>query len=139
LAGDGDIRFVFAGEGAARRRLEAMSVGLGNVMFLPLQPAERLNDLLNLADIHLLPQRRGVADLVMPSKLLGMMASGRPVVAGAHPASALGAVVASCGVVVAPEDGAAMAEAVAMLARDCEQRTALGAAGRRRVIAEWSK
>ena len=138
-ADDGDIRFVFAGEGAARRRLEAMSVGLGNVTFLPLQPAERLNDLLNLADIHLLPQRRGVADLVMPSKLLGMMSSGRPVVAGADPESALGKVVASCGLVVTPEDGAAMAASVRMLAADRARRAALGAAGRRRVIAEWSR
>jgi colanic acid biosynthesis glycosyl transferase WcaI len=129
LADDGDISFVFAGEGAARRRLETMSLGLGNVTFLPLQPAERLNDLLNLADIHLLPQRRGVADLVMPSKLLGMMSSGRPVVAGADPGSALGNVVASCGLVVTPEDGAAMAASVRVLAGD----------GARRVVAEWSR
>jgi colanic acid biosynthesis glycosyl transferase WcaI len=139
LRGETSIRFVFAGEGAARHRLETMCAGLPNVQFLPLQPTERLNDLLNLADIHLLPQRRGVADLVMPSKLLGMLASGRPVVAGADAAAALGAVVASCGVVVAPEDGAAMADAIAALARDPGRRAVLGEAGRRRVIAEWGK
>jgi colanic acid biosynthesis glycosyl transferase WcaI len=116
-----------------------MGAGLDNVIFLPLQPVERLNDLLNLADIHLLPQRRGVADLVMPSKLLGMLSSGRPVVAGADPASALGQVAAACGLVVAPEDGAAMAEAVRLLAADAGLRAALGAAGRERVIAEWSR
>jgi hypothetical protein len=39
---------------------------------------QRLNELLNLADIHLLPQNARAADLVMPSKLTGMLASGRP-------------------------------------------------------------
>jgi len=52
-----------------------------NVIWIPLQPLERLNDLLNMADIHLLPQRSGAADLLMPSKLTGMLSSGRPVVA----------------------------------------------------------
>lgn len=139
LRHDPRIAFVFAGEGAARRRLEELAGGLANIRFLPLQPQERLNDLLNLADIHLLPQRRGVADLVMPSKLLGMMASGRPIVAGADPAAALGAVVAGCGVVVPPEDGRAMAEAVAALAGEPERRSALGAAGRQRAVLEWGR
>ena len=40
--------------------------------------------LLGMADIHLLPQRADAADLVMPSKLIGMFASGRPVLATAH-------------------------------------------------------
>lgn len=116
-----------------------MSEGLGNVMFLPLQPAERLNDLLNLADLHLLPQRAGVADLVMPSKLLGMMASARPVIAGTQAESALGRVVSACGIVVPPEDGAAMAGAVRLLAGDPDRRAALGRAGRERVVAEWGR
>ena len=133
------VRFVFAGEGAARDRLERASEALGNVTFLPLQPVERLNDLLNLADVHLLPQRAGVADLVMPSKLLGMMASARPVIAGADPRSALGQVVSQCGVVVPPEDGAAMAEAVRALAVAPERRAALGRAGRERIVADWSR
>jgi colanic acid biosynthesis glycosyl transferase WcaI len=134
-----DIQFVLAGEGAARARIAAASAGLANLRLLPLQPAERLNDLLNLADIHLLPQRRGVADLVMPSKALGMMASGRPIVAGADPDTELGAVVASCGIAVPPEDATAMARAVLALARDPARRAALGAGGRRRAVAEWSK
>ncbi len=139
LAREPSIRFVFAGEGAARARLETLAAGLANVTFLPLQPAERLNDLLNLADIQLLPQRDAVDGLVMPSKLLGMMASARPVVAGAHTQSALGQLVACCGIVVPPEDGAAMAAAVRALAGDADRRAALGRAGRERVVAEWGR
>ena len=77
------IRFVLCGERVAHSITQIMTSELPNVKLLPLQPAEKLNDLLNLADIHLLPQRADVADLVMPSKLTGMLASGRPVVATA--------------------------------------------------------
>jgi len=85
LSSEPRIRFVFCGEGAARQRLFDAGRHLPNVHWLPLQPAERLNDLLNMADIYLLPQRADAADLVMPSKLVGMLASGRPVIATAEP------------------------------------------------------
>lgn len=125
-----DLLFVIAGSGSGRQRLEALAEGLPNVTFLPLQPLERLNDLLNLADVHLLPQRADAADLVMPSKLTGMVASGRPVVATAAPETQVGKVVAGCGLVVPPGDGAAFAEAIAALVDDAERRAALGAAAR---------
>ena len=125
-----DLIFVIAGAGSARARLEALGAGLRNLRWLPLQPAERLNDLLNLADIHLLPQRADAADLVMPSKLTGMLASGRPVIATAQPDTQVGRVVAGCGVVVPPGDGAAFAAALAALADDPVRRQVLGAAAR---------
>jgi colanic acid biosynthesis glycosyl transferase WcaI len=68
-----------------------------------------------------------------------MMASARPVIAGADARSALGLVVSQCGVVVPPEDGAAMAEAVHALASDPARRGALGRAGRERIVAEWGR
>jgi colanic acid biosynthesis glycosyl transferase WcaI len=134
-----DILFVFAGDGSERAAFEAQVAGLANVRFLPLQPADRLNDLLNLADMHLLPQRRETADLVMPSKLTGMMASGRPVIAGADTGTQIATVVHSCGIVVPPENGDAMATAVAHLADRTEKRLALGEVALRLAIAEWSK
>jgi colanic acid biosynthesis glycosyl transferase WcaI len=134
-----DIVFVFAGDGSARAEFEAEVVGFANVRFLPLQPAERLNDLLNLADVHLLPQRRETADLVMPSKLTGMLASGRPVIAGADTGTQIATVVHSCGIVVPPENGDAMATAVAHLADRTERRLALGEAARRVAVLEWGK
>ena len=65
-----------------------------------------------MADIHLLPQKAEAADLVMPSKLGGMLASGRPVVASAAAGTQIALMVASCGTVVAPADGPAMGAAV---------------------------
>lgn len=73
-----DVLFLIVGEGAARRELEqtAIDLKLANVRFKPLMPAERLAALLSLADVHLVMQRRGAADLVMPSKLAAILASG---------------------------------------------------------------
>ena len=130
LADRDDIIFVLCGQGPARISLEENCAGLDNVRFLDLQPLSELNDLLNMADLHLLPQRADAADLVMPSKLTGMLASGRPVVAAAHADTALAATVRGCGVVVEPEQPAAMAAAIVDLADDAQRRVALGAAAR---------
>jgi colanic acid biosynthesis glycosyl transferase WcaI len=130
LAGRPDISFVFCGNGPARAMLEARCAGLANCSFMALQPARQLNQLLNLADIHVLPQRGGAADLVMPSKLNGMLASGRAIVAMACTGTELYEVVAPRGVVVPPENVDALVEAIEALAADPLRRAVLGAAGR---------
>lgn len=130
LSGNPMITFVFAGAGENRAQLEAATAHLANVRWLPLQPAERLNDLLNLADIHLLPQRADAADLVMPSKLTGMLASGRPVVATAAPGTQVARVVEGRGVVSPPEDAVALAQALQALAAQPDTRRCLGESAR---------
>lgn len=125
----GPVIFVFCGNGAGRADLVAGCAGLPNVRFMDLQPADRLPDLLATADIHLLPQRADAADLVMPSKLTGMLASARAVVVTAQMGTELASVVQACGLVVPPEDARAFAEAVRTLAQDSALRQQLGAAG----------
>lgn len=136
------IQFVLGGNGAGRADLQARCAGLPNVRFLDLQPLERLNPWLGLADVHLLPQRADAADLVMPSKLTGMLASGRAVLATALPGTELCRVVqhdAACGLVVPPEQPAALADALRTLAADPARRAALGANGRRYAEASLSR
>lgn len=123
------VVFVFCGNGAGRADLVARCAGLPNVRFMDLQPVDRLPDLLATADIHLLPQRADAADLVMPSKLTGMLASARAVVVTAQMGTELASVVQACGLVVPPEDARAFAEAVRTLAQDSALRQQLGAAG----------
>ena len=125
------VHFVFCGQGAGRAALEQACSGLARVHWLPLQPPEELGALLGMADIHLLPQRADAADLVLPSKLTGMLASGRPVIATAHPGTTLARIVAECGVVVTPEDPGALATALGTLASNAALRSKLGAAARR--------
>ena len=134
-----DIQFILCGEGAARSGLERRANGLPNLNFLPLQPLERLNELLNLADIHVLPQRAGAADLVMPSKLTGMLASGRPVIASADHDTEVGRLVGQVGRLVPPEDPGALASAIVELATDRRERERLGAGGRKYVETNWSR
>lgn len=126
LAGNPQVHFVLCGQGAGREKLEQACAGLANVSFLPLQPLERLGELLGLADIHLLPQRADAADLVMPSKLTGMLSSGRAVIAMAQPGTELGDVVAQCGRIVPPEDAAALVQAIEALAADPALRDEMG-------------
>ena len=139
LAAREDIVFVICGEGPNRARLEDQAQGLANVQFHDLQPAERMADFLSLASAHLLPQVAGAADLVLPSKLANMLASGRPVVATAVSGSGLHAEVEGCGLTTRPGDAAALADAVTRLVADAALRDRLGAQGRARAHQRWSR
>jgi colanic acid biosynthesis glycosyl transferase WcaI len=89
-----------------------------------------LNDLLNLADIHLLPQLSDAADLVMPSKLTGMMASGRAIVATAHPGTQLFEALEGRGLATPPGDMHAFVSTLVLLADEPSLRVRLGQAAR---------
>ncbi|MBU0916378.1 MAG: glycosyltransferase WbuB [Gammaproteobacteria bacterium] len=132
------IQFVMVGAGAAEATLKAHAADLKNVRWLPLQPLELLNDLLNMADIHVLPQRADAADLVMPSKLTGMLASGKPVIGTATLETQLGQVLAECGVRVEPGDAAALTAAIRALAVSPQEQARLGAMGRQHALAHLS-
>jgi colanic acid biosynthesis glycosyl transferase WcaI len=134
FAPDPRIHFVFCGDGAYHAQLAGMVRGAANVTMLPLQPFDRLNDLLNAADIHLLPQRPDAADLVMPSKLTGMLASGRPVIATAASGTQVAIALGPCGIAVPPLDNAALFTAVRTLADRPEMRHALGVAARAHAV-----
>ena len=126
LAHRQDLMFVVCGDGVIKPQLEAASIGLSNIKFLPLQPFERLGQLLGLADIHLLPQSPEAADLVLPSKLSGMLASGRAIIATCLANTEIASVVSKCGLVVLPEDAQALANAIEQLLDDDEARLQFG-------------
>ncbi len=134
-----NLVFVFCGNGPARDELIARCGSLRNCRFMDLQPANRLNELLNLADIHVLPQRADAADLVMPSKLTGMLASGRPVIAMASRGTELHDVVSPRGIVIPPGDPDALVTAIESLAANAAERARLGIAGRKFAEAELSR
>ena len=134
-----DLRFVFCGDGSYRQVFVDKARGLPNVNILSFQPAERLNDLLNLADIHLLPQRAGAADLVMPSKLTGMLASGRPVLATATHDTELASAVRGRGIVVPPGDPDAFMSALLELAANSDLRLTLGQEARKYAVSHLNR
>ena len=126
--------WLLAGEGPTKADLVEATQGLSNVRHLSLQPMERLNDWLNAADIHLLPQRAEAADLVLPSKLLGILASGRPVVASSPEGSELAVLADQAGACVRPGDAGAFAAAIRDLVISPERRSDAGR--RARLLAE---
>ncbi|WP_296679457.1 WcaI family glycosyltransferase [Novosphingobium sp.] len=134
-----DIAIVICGEGPNRAALDERAKGLNNVQLHDLQPAENMGALLAMADLHLLPQIAGAADLVLPSKLTNMLASARPVVATTDPGTGLYVEVDGCGAITPPEDAAALAQAITALADDPERRAKLGAAAQKRAAQRWSK
>lgn len=139
FAHDPRIHFVFCGEGSFRPQLEKLVARRKNVTMIPLQRTDRLNDLLNAADIHLLPQRSEAADLVMPSKLIGILASGRPVIATAEVGTQLANVVEGSGLVVPSSDPRLLYAAARRLADDPELRARLGRSAREYAVKNLSK
>jgi len=130
LKSNSEILFVLCGEGPAKKELVEHAASLPNIRFLELQPEEKLNELVNLADVHLLPQLGNAADLVMPSKLTTMLASGKPVIAGAYPGTQISQILDKIGMVIQPENAAALAESLITLYETPSERLRLGSLGR---------
>lgn len=126
LADERHIRFVIVGEGAHKMELQQQATALPNVQFHPLQPYENLSRLMALADIHLVIQKAGAADLVLPSKLATILAAGGHSIITADTGTVLGDFCeAHPGVAlrVEPENAAALVAAIRQLA---EQLPAIG-------------
>jgi colanic acid biosynthesis glycosyl transferase WcaI len=133
------VKFILCGNGPIKPVLMQMAATLSNVKFLDLQPHDRVPELLNTADIQLLPQKAEISDLVLPSKLAGMLASGRPLIAMAEPGTGIATEVENAGLVIAPGDTAALASAVIALAQDGALRARLGAVARARAEQKWDR
>lgn len=143
LRNDREIVFVLVGDGGEKAALmeKAASMNLTNVVFQPLQPRERLSNLLATADVSVIPQKPGVADIVLPSKLPNLMASARPVVAMADPFTELHRVVteSGCGTVVRPGDTEKMARAIMRMKSCPASRSECGQQGRSYALEHLSR
>ena len=130
------VEAVIAGDGAEAPELRARlaEAGPGNVRMPGAVPSEEIPGLYADSDIALVMLRDvPLFHGALPTKMLEAMAAGRPVVLAARGESAALIEAEEAGVVVAPENPAALAAALAKLAADPEQRVRLGANGRRAV------
>jgi len=80
LASEG-IGMVFVGDGAQRASLEAAAANIPNVRFLPFFPRSKIPSVLAAADVHVITVKRGLEGVVVPSKMYGILAAGKPIVA----------------------------------------------------------
>jgi len=120
------ILFLMCGSGVALKRLKKDSRHAPNVLWIDLQPLDRLNMLLNMADIHLLPQLAGASDLLMPSKLNGMLSSAIPIVATTDKNTQIEKIVSDCGIATEPENVKEFSDAILKLSMDDNLRRGLG-------------
>ena len=142
LRDDPAVVFLLAGDGVRRGEAEALAKArsLGNVRFLPFQPIDRYPLLVAAADCCLVTLQASVATPVVPSKIAGILARARPIVAGLPAGDARDLVEQSRGgLCVAPGDASALAGAIRRLAEDQALRREMGEAGRRYVEAHFSR
>jgi colanic acid biosynthesis glycosyl transferase WcaI len=111
-----DLRILIIGTGARRAELAELAKRLETdaVSFLPYQPRDVLPESLASADLHFVGLARGLAGLVVPSRLWGVLAAGRPVLAAAEEESETVATVraAECGITLPPGDPLRLAEVI---------------------------
>ena len=139
LAHERDIVFVINGGGAGRASLEQRAKGMSNVVFIDMQPSERLPEVIAAADLHLVPLKRGLARSSVPSKTYSILAAGRPLIASVDSGSEVARVVerAGAGLAVPPEDAEAFTKAIRTLYERREELPAMGAEGRA-FVEEWA-
>lgn len=135
-----DLRVVIIGGGARRVELMELAERLETdaVRFLDYQPRETLSSSLSSAHVHYVGLGRGLSGYVVPSRLYGILAAGRPVVAAADEESETAAVVRTvgCGVIVPPNRPELVAGALRDLYDGGEDIEAMGRRGREYVVAE---
>lgn len=146
LKDDARFYFLFVGSGPRRAEVEAFieAEGIANASYRDYFPREELAASLSAGDVHLLTLRESMAGVVVPSKLYGILAAGRPVVMvgpeRSEPAQAIRR--HDVGVVVDPEAGGTGADLVAALrglADDPDARRRMGARARAAFEAEYDR
>src|SRR5271157_1339303 len=124
------IGLVFVGDGAQRDRLHIAAKNIPNIRFLPFFPSNKIPSVLAAADAHLITVKRGLEGVVVPSKMYGILAAGKPIVAVAPEETD----VASLGekfefaIAVNPDDPAQFVQAVRRLSREPNLLRSMGAA-----------
>jgi len=135
-----EATFLINGNGAARSSLEAAAGDIANVRFADYIEPSRLPELLATGDVHVVPLRRGLGRVSVPSKTYSIMAAGRPVVAAIDPDTAVPRILADSGggVAVPPDDAGSFIDAIRSMLDDPARAARLGAMGREWVEREAS-
>lgn len=128
-----DIVFLFVGDGPRMAEVRAAQAeeNLTNIRFLDYFPREQLHASLSLADVHLISMRSEMTGIVVPGKLYGVMASGRPAlfVGPDHCETADTIRQAGCGITIRLGESKALVDALTQLAADPEAIRRMGESG----------
>jgi colanic acid biosynthesis glycosyl transferase WcaI len=135
-----NIGFVFVGDGAERSRLENLAAGMSNVHFLPFFPSPDIPSVLAAPDAHIVTIKRGLEGVVVPSKMFGIIAAGKPIVAVAAPQSDVATVGAQHGFAICadPTSPGELASSIRRIAADPAALRAMSQAARE-AAAQYSR
>jgi glycosyltransferase involved in cell wall biosynthesis len=127
LAPEG-VGLVFVGDGAKRAQVESLAEGCDGIRFLDFRPAAEIPAVMAAGDLHIVTVKRGLEGVVVPSKLYGILAAGRPVLAVAPASSDVSRLVreADCGVAVEPEDAEGIVRCVRELSGQPQRLQEMG-------------
>ena len=138
-----DILFFLVGDGVEKQLAQTRSeaLGLANILWLPMQPAAIYPQILAASDISMINLNPDLHTPVVPSKLLSIMAAGRPVVASLPAETDARTIIdqAGCGICVPAGDGHALAAAILRLAADPALAHEMGLRGRAYVEAHFAR
>jgi putative colanic acid biosynthesis glycosyltransferase WcaI len=131
LASDG-VGLVFVGDGAQRAEIEAAAAGAGNIRFLDFFPAAKIPSVQAAADAHVITVKRGLEGVVVPSKMYGILAAGKPIVAVAPEETDVVTLGLRSGFAVFsdPDKPADLVSAVRALLGDAQKLKSMGEAAR---------
>lgn len=127
LADEG-VGLVFVGGGAQSERIQAMANGAKNIRFLPFFPASKIASVLAAPDAHVITVRRGLEGVVVPSKMYGILAAGKPILAVAPAETDAVSLGARYGFAVSadPDKPEEITEKIRSLARNPESLASMG-------------
>lgn len=144
LRGDTSIAFLFIGGGKQFDDLAARVAARGltsSFHFVPYQDRATLKYSLGVPDLHWVSLKSALEGLLFPSKLYGILAAGRPVIAITAKTGEIATLIEGhgCGVTVEPGDSGALSKAIAALARDAKRRDDMGRRARALLEANFSR
>jgi glycosyltransferase involved in cell wall biosynthesis len=143
LSSHDKIHFVFIGDGAKRPQIEACrrAHNLKNIIMLPYQPRERLRETLSAGDVHLISLDAKVQGLIVPSKLAGILAVGRPVVFLGNEQNSIATAIleGQCGHVIPEGEVKRLEEIIETLMENPGYRRRLGDAARNLFDREYDR
>jgi glycosyltransferase involved in cell wall biosynthesis len=127
-----NVGFVFVGEGAQRDAVAAEAAEISNVKFLPFFPGNKIPSVLAAADVHIITVKRGLEGVVVPSKMYGILAAGKPILAVAPmetDAASLG-IRQGFGIATDPDKPEELVDAIRALATDSSRVKQMGTAAK---------
>ncbi len=124
------VSLVFVGEGAQRGRVEALARETRNVRFLSFFPASKISSVLAAPDAHVITVKRGLEGVVVPSKMYGILAAGKPILAVAPEETDAASLGAKFGFAVSadPDSPEKVAAAIRSLVKDQAKLQSMGQA-----------